>query len=366
MSLNDMVRDIGISVAILASFYVGGKAVIYLLNHIVKKITEKTSTTLDDKILAVVKKPAFGMILLWGAYISVSRLSTDFPGGGLLKIADDSVFIIAVALVVKVSYDVIGAVIEWYGQSASIQGHEAVAKSIIPLLKKLVKIFAVISGLIVVLDHFSYNITSLVTALGVSSLAVGLAAKETLSNMISGFTIALDKPFRIGDRIEVDGKTGDIVEIGLRSTKLRTLVNNVVIIPNSKLVDNVVMNYAYPENVLGNIYSIGVEYGSDVEKTKRVMLDVADSIPEILKDPPPMVFFTDHGDFALILKMVYRIPDYTLGWVVLDKVNTEINRRFAEEGIGIAFPTQTLYLRNEAGDAAAAGSGPLKNQEGLK
>ena len=85
MSFSDMLKDIGVSIAILAGFVVGGKAVIFLLNHIVKTITEKTPTTLDDKILAVVKKPAFGMIILWGAYISVSRLSADFPGARSFK-----------------------------------------------------------------------------------------------------------------------------------------------------------------------------------------------------------------------------------------------------------------------------------------
>ena len=281
MSFNDMVKDIGVSIAILAGFIVGGKAVIFLLNHIVKTITEKTPTTLDDKILAVVKKPAFGMIILWGAYISVSRLSTDFPGGGLLKIADDAVFIIAVAIVVKVSYDVLGAVLEWYGQNASVQGNEGVGKSIIPLLKKLVKVFAAVSGLIVVLDHFSYNITSLVTALGVSSLAVGLAAKETLSNMISGFTIVLDKPFRIGDRIEVDGKVGDIVEIGIRSTRMMMLDNSILIIPNSKLAENVVLNYSNPEySVNGNV-NVQVDYSSDVSQVRAALLSAAGEVPGI-------------------------------------------------------------------------------------
>ncbi len=343
MSFSDMLKDIGVSIAILAGFVVGGKAVIFLLNHIVKTITEKTPTTLDDKILAVVKKPAFGMIILWGAYISVSRLSADFPGAGLLRIADNAVFIIAIAIVVKVSYDVLGAVLEWYGQNASAQGNEGVRKSIIPLLKKLVKVFAAISGLIVVLDHFSYNITSLVTALGVSSLAVGLAAKETLSNMISGFTIVLDRPFRIGDRIEVEGKVGDIVEIGIRSTRMMMLDNSILIIPNTKLAENVVLNFSNREySVVGNV-NVQVDYTSDVSQVRAALLSAAAGVPEI---NGPQVFFLEHGEHGLNFMLAYAVPNLGVKVTVQDALNTAINKQFRAAGIKFSVPVRKIYLQN--------------------
>lgn len=341
---SDIMKDVLVSLGIVAGFYVAGKASIFIIDRFVRKLTEKTATQLDDMLLAVVEKPAFWLIMLWGIYIALHRLSIDFARR-FLDVADKAVFVIAVAFIVKVVYDVVNTLIDWYGITMAERGQEGLGKSILPLLKKLVKIFAIISGLIVILDHFSYNISSLVAALGVSSLAIGLAAKETLANMISGFTIVADRPFRIGDRIEVDKKTGDVVEIGLRSTRIRTIDNTIVIIPNSKLVDNVLLNYAYPEDSLAGFFKVSVEYGSPVEKVRTTLLQVANEIQEIMKDPAPEVQFIEHADSALVFQLVYRIPEYKLKWPLIDKLNTAVNRRFAEEGINFAYPTRTMYLR---------------------
>ena len=336
-------RDVIESAGILALFVIAAKALIYVLDQVVRGLTKKTATVLDDMLLAVVEGPAFYLLVLWGVYVALRRLSAEL-GQAVFAVADKAVFIIAVALVVKVVYDVINALLDWYGIKAYERGQEGINKSILPLMKKLVKIFAVVSGLIVILDHFEYNITSLVAALGVSSLAVGLAAKETLSNMISGFTIIADRPFRVGDRIEVEGRTGDVVEIGLRSTRIRTLDNTVVVIPNSKLVDNVVLNLAYPEDSLTCFFKVGVEYGSGVDKVRGTLMDAAGDIPEILPEPAPEVFFTDHGESALVFQLVYKIPEYRLKWPVLDRLNTEVDRRFAASGIRLAFPTRKMYV----------------------
>ena len=337
--LQDVLKSLGIVLA----FVVAGKILIFIIDRVVRKVTERTATQLDDMILAVVEKPAFGLLVLWGVYIAIHRLSLEIEHD-FFDIADKAVFIVAVAFVTKVVYDVINALLDWYGINAAERGQEGLGKSILPLAKKLVKVFAIISGLIVALDHFNYNISSLVAALGVSSLAIGLAAKETLSNMISGFTIVADRPFRLGDRIETDGKVGDIVEIGLRSTKMRTLDNTIVVIPNSRLVDNILVNFAYPEYSIGSIQKFGVEYGSDVEKVKETLKRVASDVPEIMKEPEPDVLLVEYGDFAMVFQLVYKIPEYRMKWPVIDKVNSLVNSRFAEAGINFAFPTRTMYL----------------------
>jgi MscS family membrane protein len=344
--MSNLLTEIIYSVGIIAVFVAAGKGSIWVLERVVKKLTEKTATKLDDMILAALEKPIFYLISLWGVFMAVHRLREQI-GDEILAVADDALFVLVTIFVVKLSYDVINAIIDWYGMISEERGRGEIAQSIVPLVKKLVKLFVMASGLIVVLDHFDYNISSLVAALGVSSLAIGLAAKDTLSHMIAGFVIMADRPFRVGDRIELEGNLGEIVEIGLRSTKLLTVENNIVVIPNSKLVDNIVLNYAYPANMLTNYYKIGVEYGSDIDKVRALLLDIAKEIPEILDDPAPNVFFVEHADSSLDFKLVYRIQDYRDKWTVLDKVNTVVNKRFAKEGIGIAFPTRTLHVINE-------------------
>ncbi len=338
--------EIVYTVGIIAIFVAAGKGVVFLMEKVVKKLTEKTATKLDDMLIGAVEKPLFYLISLWGVYMAVHRLRERI-GDEILAVADDALFILVTLFLVKLSYDVINALVGWYGMVSTERGRGEIAQSIVPLIKKLVKLFVMASGLIVILDHFNYNISSLVAALGVSSLAIGLAAKDTLAHMIAGFVIMADRPFRVGDRIEVEGKIGEIIELGLRSTKLLTFENTVVIIPNSQLVDNVVLNYAYPENTLTYFYKIGVEYGSDIDKVRELLTEIANGIPEILKDPAPAVYFTDHGDSALEFNLVYRIQQYRERWVVLDKVNTTVNKRFAKEGISVAFPTRTVHLFKE-------------------
>lgn len=320
-----------------------GKLSVFVLDRVVRKLTKKTETVLDDLVLGAVERPISYLIILLGVYVAVERIELDL-GEEFLSITANVLFILVVVFLVKLAYDVINSMVTWYGMAAAERGRAEIGQSVVPLLKKLVKIFVVVSGLIVVLDHFKYNISSLVAALGVSSLAIGLAAKDTLSNMISGFIIMADRPFRVGDRIDVDGKVGDVEDIGLRSTKVRNLDNNIVILPNTRLVDNVVTNLAYPENSVRNVVKICVLYGSDVERVKAVMLEATRSIPEVLPEPEPAVFFTDHGESALEFTLAYCIREYRDKFKVLDMVHTIIDRRFREEAIGMAFPTRTVYL----------------------
>src|SRR6185369_5635519 len=158
----------------------------------------------------------------------------------------------------------------------------------------------------IILKHFNYDILSLVTALGIGSLAIGMAAKDTLANMISGFTLMIDRPFRIGDRIQLTtGQFGDVADIGLRSTKIKTVENTLLIIPNSDLCNTTVINQAFPNlNTRGRI-NVGVAYGSDVDLVKRVMNAAALEIGEVLREPAPESFFTSFGDSALQMALIF-------------------------------------------------------------
>lgn len=345
MTQTPWLDDVIISVAVVAGFIVIGKALITILDRVVKKLAGNTGMSrLGDMVLGVSEKPAFYLLVLWGFYIALHRLSIDL-GSSVLSLADQAVFVIAVSIVVKVVYDVLGVLVDWYGIRAAEMGREGIGRSVLPLVKKLIKVFVIVSGLIVILDHFRYNITSLVAALGVSSLAVGLAAKETLSNMISGFTLFADRPFRVGDRIETEGKLGDVIEIGLRSTRIKTLDNTIMVIPNSKLVDNVVINYAYPDESLACTYRAGLEYGSDVAKVKEILAGAARDIPEIMAEPAPEALFIGHGESAMVFQLGYSIHEFRFKDAVTDKLSVLINRRFAEAGISFAFPTRKMYLQ---------------------
>lgn len=153
-------------------------------------------------------------------------------------------YVLAVVIILGIARRAVFLALEWNAIRSAASG--ALSQGFIPLLKNVITLFVFLSGGIMVLKHFNYDVMSLVTALGVSSLAVGLAAKETLSNMISGFTVIIDRNLKPGDRINLNGLIGEVDEIGLRSTRIKTGDGNLLIVPNSELVNTKILNLSTP------------------------------------------------------------------------------------------------------------------------
>jgi len=340
------VTEILIFLGTVAVFAGAAKGLLYFVDKSVQSAKDHDKKYLAEMLVSRLGRPLSYLIVLWGVGLGLTRTDIDL-GEYAQHVAENVVFVLGALVSVKLVYELINTLIDRFSERVSEGADKEASRTVIPLVKRVVVVLVIIAGAIVILDRFGYNVSSLVAALGVTSLAIGFAAKDTLANMIAGFVIIADKPFRVGHRIEVEGKIGEVTEIGLRSTHVKTFENTIVVYPNSKLVDNVVVNYAYPERSLVHFYKIGVEYGSDVEKTRSVLLEVAKSVPEmIVDDDYPVVYFTDHGDFALEFTMLYRMNEYTDRWRVLDKVHTMVDKRFKEEGVVVAFPTRTLHHNN--------------------
>jgi small-conductance mechanosensitive channel len=166
--------------------------------------------------------------------------------------------------------------------------------------------------------------------------------------MISGFTLMVDRPFRIGDRIQLaGGQWGDVADIGLRSTKIKTVDNTLLIIPNSDLCNSAVVNMAFPDIKSKGRVNVGVSYGSDVDVVKNLLVSIAGEIPEVLKDPAPEAFLVSFGDSALNLSLFYWVEDYTKVFPASDRISTMIITRFRENGIEIPYPTRAVLLEKE-------------------
>lgn len=334
-----------ISLAILAGFFIIAKLVKYFLAKWVYRITKHTETELDDKIVEAARGPVFFIILLSGLYLALDNL--PFPLK-IKTISDGIIYIFGVGVGLLLAYRVVNVFLEWYTQSITKKTESQLGKEFLPLIEKIVFIFIFLTGLIIVLKHFNYDILSLITALGVTSLAIGLAAKDTLANMISGFTLMLDRPFRVGDRVQLaSGEIGDVVEIGLRSTRIKTLDSNVLVVPNTELVNTKVINQCYPDKTIRGRIKIGIAYRSDIDKAKQVMLDIARSHKQVLKEPVPFVLFTEFGDSALILLMFYWVYNCFDLFVIQDEINSQIKKRFEQEGIEIPYPVRTVYVKED-------------------
>jgi small-conductance mechanosensitive channel len=330
---------------IFALFWVAAKVIHWSLVTLGPRFTSFTATDLDDRILQRVTPPLSLLVIFAGLYFAVRSL--PLPEKAHI-VASGAVFIVNVAILTNIAYRTTDELLEWYSGKIVQRHGEGLDRQLIPLLEKLITIFLVGTALIIVLKHFNYDILSLVTALGIGSLAIGMAAKDTLANMISGFTLMIDRPFRIGDRIQLkDGNWGDVTDIGLRTTKIKTMDNTLLIIPNSDLCNSTVINLAFPDVRAKGRVNIGVAYGSDVEKVKRVLVATACEVSEVLADPQPEAFFTAFGDSALSISLFFWVADYTKLFPITDRINELIIRRFAEAGIVIPYPTRTVYMHKE-------------------
>jgi len=338
-------KEILVALLIFAAFWLLAKFLRYFLTTWGPKFTSFTSTDLDDRILLRITPPASLLVISAGLYLAVKSL----PLPEKIHIAaSGALFILSIAILTNIVYRSLDELLVWYANRMAEKGSGGLDRQIMPLVEKLATIFLIGTALIIILKHFGYDILSLVTALGIGSLAIGLAAKDTLANMISGFTLMIDRPFRLGDRIQlVGGQMGDVQDIGLRSTRIKTLDNQLLIIPNSDLCNNLLTNQAFPDLRAKGKVSIGVAYGSDVDKVKQLLMATALEIGEVLRDPPPEAFFTSFGDSALQMTLFFWVEEYTGLVPAIDRINSLIITRFNEHGIGIPFPTRAVIIQKD-------------------
>lgn len=226
---------------------------------------------------------------------------------------------------------------------------------LVPVVRKSLRItIAIISALLIAENIFgTEDIKSLIVSAGVGGIAIALAAKDTIANFFGSVTIFADKPFQIDEFVDINGQVGVIEEVGFRSTKLRTLEGHQVVIPNST-VANVDIKNISRRPYIRRTFSITITYDSGYEKTQKAVefiKEILAELPEInqFEDRPPRVYFDDFGSHYLNVYVSYWfIPaDFWLAKEAAEKINFEILKRFDDEGIEFAFPTQTLYLKND-------------------
>lgn len=328
---------------VLALFWVLSQLVVMMLNKWGKRLTSFTSTDLDDRVLQRVIPYVSRLFVVLGVYLAIRSLPLQEK---FVMIVSGVIYVILVVIVCNLIFHVFDELMKWYLARQQDSFGAAMSRQMVPVAEKIVSLFLMGTALIVILKHFNYDIFSIVTALGIGSLAIGLAAKDTLAHMISGFTIMLDRPFRIGDRIQlVGGQIGDVADIGLRSTKIKTLDNQLLIIPNSDLCNTMLTNQAFPNSRAKGRINIGVAYGSDVDQVKRLLVATAAEVDDVLADPPPEAYFVSFGDFALNMALFFWVEEYSTLFSVTDKINSLILKKFGENSIEIPFPTRTVKMQ---------------------
>ncbi len=254
------------------------------------------------------------------------------PVTGKLEIwLENSLYILSVIIFLNLFRKAALIGLEWNGWKST--GSKTLSLNFIPLLRNLTTLFIFLSGTMMILTHFHYDVMSLVTALGVGSLAVGLAAKDTLSNMISGFILIIDRNLNSGDRINLGGIVGDVQEIGLRSTSIKMNEGNTLIVPNSDLVNTKILNLSLPTREIIVTTLIRVSYSSPFPWIKNECLSILNEMNRIVTHHPITVDITSLSEGHQIIKIGFWISDIKDQSSVLSEFHEKILLKLQQQNI---------------------------------
>ena len=313
-----------------------------------KTKADTTETQWDDIIIAAIGKPLQFTIIAVSVYIALKYFGI-VPAQYQWLLDDrfiNSFYIIIGAWVIS---SFLHDIILIYGHAFAERSESDWDDRLIELLELVAKYVIWFAAVILILATFKVDITPFLAGAGIAGLAIALAAQDIISNFFGGAIITVDKPFRVNDRIKVDTYVGDVVSIGPRSTRIRTLDYQIVTIPNNKITTNIIVNYAMPDQKLRIAIPVSVAYGSDINKVKKVLLEIAQNVigktQYLLADPAPKVFFLEFGDSGLKFVLYVWAKAYNLPDEVKDAVNSQIAERFPAEGIEIPFPQLEVSLK---------------------
>ena len=309
--------------------------------RVFRRWAEKTKTQLDDILLASIRVPSVYWCIALGLHFGV----------GISELPEKQIAFINRGIEVLI---VLSAAAAAAGMAGAFF-KDYIRRSNLPisgtgLAHGLIKGTVLTIGFLVVLSILGISITPIITALGIGGLAVALALQDTLSNLFAGIHILIEKPIRIGDFIRLEtGQEGYVEDITWRTTRIRMLPNNMVIIPNSKVAQTTLTNYSLPEKKMSVLIPVSVGYSTDPDLVERVLVEeataAAGAVPGLLGEPAPFVrlipgFGASSLDFTLICQVGEFVDQYT----VQHELRKRILARFRSEGIEIPFPQRTIHF----------------------
>lgn len=315
-----------------------------LLFGFLQRWAARTRSTIDDTLVEMLRGPFMVWVLILGLHLAAQ--SSELPPRAITLLSKTLLVLWTISFTLVASHLAV-VVIRQYG--AKTQG----ALAVTTLTQNVARLVVVTIGALIILNGLGVSVTPILTALGVGGLAVALALQDTLSNLFAGFYISVAGQVRVGDYIKLaSSEEGYVTDISWRSTALRALPNNLIVIPNAKLAQAIVTNYNLPEKRMSLLIPIGVSYDCDPDHVERVLVEEATrgaaEIPGLLADPAPFVrFIPGFGDSSLDFTLICQVSEFVDQYLAQHELRKRIFRRFRQEGIEIPFPIRTVYLRGE-------------------
>ncbi len=330
-----------------------------LVLHHLQRVAKTTDTVIDDFLVEVLSATRVLLVAATGLYLGTHFLTLPAAFGKFI----DHAFIAVIIL--QVGFWANRGLIFWLKHRFS-QGEkedEGARAMTLSLLSFLGRVVVWVLVLLLVLDNLGLNVTALVTSLGIGGIAVALAVQNILGDLFASLSIAIDKPFVIGDFIIVDDLMGSVEHVGLKTTRIRSLGGEQIIFSNNDLLKSRIRNYKRMQERRA-VFAIGVTYDTPAQQLEHIPVLIQQAIEAQTDARFDRVHFKGFGPFSFDFEAVYYVlkPDYNVFMDVQQAINLQLVRSFAQHGIDFAFPTQTLYL-NAGTTLATALSGASRSPQ---
>ena len=319
---------------------ISAKFVDIIFSFIFKKLVNKTKTNLDDKMLALLHRPIFYSVLLIGFVISIKTATLpdyiEFTLIGICKTITIFIWFFVTPKIFLMS-------MEWASKKTK---SSLLQKNTVPLFNNLGKIGIGLLGTYFIFLSWDININGILASAGVLGVVLGLAAKDTVSNFFAGIFLLADAPFKEGDYILLEtGERGYVKQMGLRSTRFMTRDDIEIIIPNSVIATSKIVNESGgPEENERIRITLLIAYNTDIDKVKKILIEIAENNENVLNEPKPRVRFREFAENGLRLQLLFWILKPETRGKIIDIINTEIYKQFEKNNITIPYPVMELLM----------------------
>lgn len=329
-----------LSIGLIVLAYLLGKTAYWILGNVVKVITRRTKTKLDDIIVDMIEEPIMFAIILSVSWFAVGMLTFS---EGLTTWVNN---IFAVLVVLNITWLVsrlFEALFHEYLVPLAEKTETDLDDMLLPVGRTAIKIAIWSIGIIIALDNAGYNVGALLAGLGIGGLALAMAAKDTVANFFGGVTVFADKPFAVKDRIKIGGFDGIVEEIGLRSTRLKTFAGTEIVMPNKVFTEEILENISR-EPSRRIVTNLGLTYDTTPAKMRKAQKILADIVKKNkLVTDKSLISFNQWGDFNLGITFIYYIKKGSDVLEAQNEINLAVLEQFNKNKINFAFPTQTIY-----------------------
>jgi MscS family membrane protein len=326
------------------------KLLIFIWEKLILPIVNKTESSLDDHLAKNLHKPITRLLSLGSVYIAAQMtIATAHQFKVFINIFENLIYLLLVLIIAGLVDAGLKSFIDWYLQDVASKTESTLDETLFPIFRKAGAIVIYFIAATVILGQFKVNLTGFLATAGIASFAIAFGSQDLISNIISGIGILLEHSYHIGERIELkDGLVGDVVEIGLRSTRIMSLDHRIIIVPNKEIAGSRLINWSQPDPAIIIKLKIGVAMDEDLGHVKKIIADVCAKENSLSQSLPPSVVCTGFGPYFIELSITAMVDNCRNSGGTIDQLVIKLQDAFKRENIRLPYPQQQISIIRES------------------